>query len=101
MNIHIRTTMLQPVTVSPRAATFSGTDGGRPGWGVYFGTRLPPRCVGSRRRSRFRFQPVRYGYAGYLARMSEQSHSHFERLPPLQNDVNVNIGEIYRNIHRI
>jgi len=33
--------------------------------------------------------------------MSEQSHSHFERLPPLQNDVNVNIGEIYRNIHRI
>jgi cyclase len=40
------------------------------------------------------------GYAGYLARMSEQSHSHFERLPPLQNDVNVNIGEIYRNLDR-
>jgi cyclase len=40
------------------------------------------------------------GYAGYLARMSEQSHSHFEKLPPLQNDVNVNIGEIYRNLDR-
>jgi cyclase len=40
------------------------------------------------------------GYAGYLARMSEQSHSHFERLPPLQNDVNVNIDEIYRNLDR-
>jgi cyclase len=40
------------------------------------------------------------GYAAYLARMSEQSHSHFEKLPPLQNDVNVNIGEIYRNLDR-
>jgi hypothetical protein len=40
------------------------------------------------------------GYAGYLARMSEQSHSHFEKLPPLQNDINVNIGEIYRNLDR-
>jgi cyclase len=40
------------------------------------------------------------GYAGYLARMSEQSHSHFEKLPPLQNDVNVNIGEVYRNLDR-
>jgi cyclase len=40
------------------------------------------------------------GYAGYLARMSEQSHSHFEKLPPLQNDVNVNLGEIYRNLDR-
>jgi cyclase len=40
------------------------------------------------------------GYAGYLARMSEQSHSHFEELPPLQNDVNVNLGEIYRNLDR-
>lgn len=40
------------------------------------------------------------GYAGYLARMSEQSHSHFEKLPPLQNDVNGNIGEIYRNLDR-
>ena len=40
------------------------------------------------------------GYAGYLARMSEQSHSHFEKSPPLQNDVNGNIGEIDRNLDR-
>jgi hypothetical protein len=40
------------------------------------------------------------GYEGYLARMSEQSNSRFAKTPPLQDGVNVNIGEIYNNLDR-
>jgi cyclase len=40
-------------------------------------------------------------YAGYLARMSELTHSRYEKTPPLQSGVNVNIGEIYTNLDRI
>jgi cyclase len=40
------------------------------------------------------------GYEEYLARMSEQGHSHFSKLPPLQTGVNVNIGDIYTNLDR-
>jgi cyclase len=40
------------------------------------------------------------GYEAYLARMSEQSHSHFAQVPPLQDGVNVNIADIYNNLDR-
>jgi len=40
------------------------------------------------------------GYEAYLARMSEQSQSRFEKTPPLQNGVNTNIVEIYNNLDR-
>jgi hypothetical protein len=40
------------------------------------------------------------GYEAYLARMSEQSHSHFAQVPPLQAGVNVNITDIYNNLDR-
>jgi cyclase len=40
------------------------------------------------------------GYEGYLARMSEQNEAHFGKMPPLQDGVNVNIGEIYANLDR-
>ncbi len=39
-------------------------------------------------------------YAGYLARMSRLSQSRYEKTPPLQSGVNVNIGEIYTNLDR-
>jgi cyclase len=39
-------------------------------------------------------------YAGYLARMSQLTHSRYEKTPPLQSGVNVNIGEIYTNLDR-
>jgi cyclase len=39
-------------------------------------------------------------YAGYLARMSQLTHSRYEKKPPLQSGVNVNIGEIYTNLDR-
>jgi cyclase len=41
------------------------------------------------------------GYEGYLARMAEQNEAHFGKMPPLQNGVKVNIGEIYANLDRI
>ncbi len=40
------------------------------------------------------------GYREYLARMDEQSHARFEKRTPLQEGVNVNIGEIYTNLDR-
>jgi hypothetical protein len=40
------------------------------------------------------------GYEGYLRRMSEEGHSPFAKLPPLQTGVNVNIAEIYANLDR-
>jgi cyclase len=40
------------------------------------------------------------GYEGYLARMAEQNEAHFGKMPPLQNGVKVNIGEIYANLDR-
>jgi cyclase len=40
-------------------------------------------------------------YEGYLMRTSEQSHSHFAKIAPLQTGVNVNIGDIYTNLDRV
>ena len=40
-------------------------------------------------------------YGGYLMRTSEQSHSHFAKIAPLQTGVNVNIGDIYTNLNRV
>jgi glyoxylase-like metal-dependent hydrolase (beta-lactamase superfamily II) len=40
------------------------------------------------------------GYEGYLQRMSQEGHSPFVKLSPLQTGVNVNIGEIYANLDR-
>ncbi len=40
------------------------------------------------------------GYEVYLARMSEQSHSRFAKLSPLQDDVNANIADICNNLDR-
>jgi cyclase len=39
-------------------------------------------------------------YEAYLARMSELSHSHFAKVPPLQHDINENISDIYTNLDR-
>jgi cyclase len=39
-------------------------------------------------------------YEGYLARMSQLTNSRYEKTPPLQSGVNVNIGEIYTNLDR-
>ncbi len=41
------------------------------------------------------------GYEGYLMRSSEQSHSHFATIAPLQTGVNVNIDDIYTNLDRV
>jgi cyclase len=40
------------------------------------------------------------GYEAYLARMSEQSHAHFARVPPLQHDISANVSDIYTNLDR-
>ena len=40
------------------------------------------------------------GYEAYLARMSEQSHAPFAKVPPLQNGVNANIADIYTNLDK-
>ncbi len=40
------------------------------------------------------------GYEAYLARMSEQSHSPFTQVAPLQNGINVNIADIYANLDK-
>jgi cyclase len=40
------------------------------------------------------------GYEAYLARMSEQSHAHFAKLPPLQHDISANVSDIYNNLDR-
>jgi cyclase len=40
------------------------------------------------------------GYEAYLARMSEQSHSPYAQVTPLQNGVNVNIADIYTNLDK-
>ena len=39
-------------------------------------------------------------YEAYLARMSELSHAHFAKVPPLQHDINANIADIYTNLDR-
>jgi cyclase len=39
-------------------------------------------------------------YAGYLARMSQLTHSRYEKTPPLQSGVNVNVAEISTNLDR-
>jgi hypothetical protein len=41
------------------------------------------------------------GYEAYLARVSEQSHSRFAKVTPLQNGVNANIGDIYTNLDKL
>jgi cyclase len=40
------------------------------------------------------------GYEAYLARMSEQSHAHFAKVPPLQHDISANVSDIYTNLDR-
>jgi glyoxylase-like metal-dependent hydrolase (beta-lactamase superfamily II) len=40
------------------------------------------------------------GYEAYLMRSSEQSHSRFAKIAPLQTGVNTNIGDIYINLNR-
>jgi cyclase len=40
------------------------------------------------------------GYEVYLARMAAQNEAHFGKMPPLQDGVKVNIGEIYANLDR-
>jgi cyclase len=40
------------------------------------------------------------GYQDYLARMSVLSHARFSKVPPLQNDVDENTADVYRNLDR-
>jgi hypothetical protein len=40
------------------------------------------------------------GYVDYLARMRTLSFARFSKLPPMQNDVNENIADVYRNLDR-
>jgi glyoxylase-like metal-dependent hydrolase (beta-lactamase superfamily II) len=41
------------------------------------------------------------GYQGYLERTLAASHPHFGPMPPLQNDVNANIGDVYKNLEKV
>ncbi len=41
------------------------------------------------------------GYKEFLVRTSEQSNAHFGKMPPLQEDVNANIGDVYTNLDRV
>jgi cyclase len=41
------------------------------------------------------------GYEAFLDRIYAESEPHFGKGPPLQNAVNVNIGEIYANLDRV
>jgi glyoxylase-like metal-dependent hydrolase (beta-lactamase superfamily II) len=41
------------------------------------------------------------GYAEFLVRTSEQSNPHFGKMPPLQQDVNENIRDVYSNLDRV
>ncbi len=40
------------------------------------------------------------GYQGFLERTLAASHPHFGPMPPLQNDVNANIADVYKNLDR-
>lgn len=41
------------------------------------------------------------GYEAFLTRTLAASHPHFGAMPPLQDAVNVNIGEVYANLDRV
>ena len=41
------------------------------------------------------------GYQGYLERTLAASHPHFGPMPPLQNDVNTNISDVYKNLEKV
>ena len=41
------------------------------------------------------------GYQAFLERTIAASHPHFGPMPPLQNDVNVNIADVYRNLDKV
>ena len=41
------------------------------------------------------------GYQAFLERTLAASHPHFGKMPPLQNDVNANIGDVYKNLDRV
>jgi hypothetical protein len=41
------------------------------------------------------------GYQGFLERTLAASHPHFGAMPPLQNDVNANISDVYKNLDRV
>jgi cyclase len=40
------------------------------------------------------------GYQAFLERTLAASHPHFGPMPPLQNDVNANISDVYKNLDR-
>ncbi len=40
------------------------------------------------------------GYRSFLERTLAASHPHFGPMPPLQNDVNANIADVYKNLDR-
>jgi hypothetical protein len=40
------------------------------------------------------------GYQAFLERTLAASHPHFGKMPPLQNDVNANISDVYKNLDR-
>ncbi len=40
------------------------------------------------------------GYQAFLERTLASSHPHFGPMPPLQNDVNANISDVYKNLDR-
>ncbi len=41
------------------------------------------------------------GYQAYLERTLAASHPHFGPMPPLQNDVNANISDVFKNLDRV
>ena len=41
------------------------------------------------------------GYQAFLERTLSSSHPHFGPMPPLQNDVNANIADVYKNLDRV
>jgi hypothetical protein len=41
------------------------------------------------------------GYEAFLIKTNAESNPHYGPLPPLQEAVNVNIGEIYPNLDRV
>ena len=41
------------------------------------------------------------GYQAFLERTLAASHPHFGKMPLLQNDVNANISDVYKNLDRV
>ena len=41
------------------------------------------------------------GYQDFLERTLAASHPHFGPMPPLQNDVNTNISDVYKNLDKV